>query len=597
MAGHVFTDDEIKQIIDVINTTKHTQYIGQRYVPIFGRKGEDTIEWDNTAPYEPLTIVLYKGNSYTSRQYVPAGVDINEPGYWANTGNYNAQIEQYRLAVENYKTSTNQTIQEYKESTDQTIQQYKESADQTIQQYKTDTDQTIQQYKTDTDQTIQQYKESTDQTIQQHTTSIGNNTTAINNLTTVVNKNSSKLQNIYNIKDYGASEESDNNSPAIQAAIDAAYNNGGGIVFVPLGTWKVKRGTDTVWFGAKCAIKLFDNVSLIGESMEKSVLYVNDPDGDGCIISGTQQLNNSRIAYLRLEMQHLTPRASIGEKCIYSQNLINCSIDHIHANGSNGTGIGVDLLQNVWITDNLVTHCGRGWNVGHHLGCSGIGIGAGTMGSNTLSEMSVVSNNIVLDSGQFGIFYEHQGLNVATEQPTDFSGTRYAEVIIANNILRDTTYKGIGVVALEGVQVKDNVIHRSQYAAIEISKWCSDISVSGNIAIGCQQGITIGVDRERDAAQGPKWTLSNIYIHDNDLQVASPGITINANLKEARVYGNTVFCGVSGAVAYAVTGVDASNKITVTNFFASENISPSQTVTRDVDWVNSPKTQNQFNQQ
>lgn len=99
MSGHVFTDDEIKQIIDVINTTKHTQYIGQRYVPIFGRKGEDTIEWDNSAPYEPLTIVLHAGNSYTSRQYVPTGADINDERYWANTGNYNAQIEQYRHDV------------------------------------------------------------------------------------------------------------------------------------------------------------------------------------------------------------------------------------------------------------------------------------------------------------------------------------------------------------------------------------------------------------------------------------------------------------------------------------------------------------------
>ena len=569
----VFSDEQIASILSLINTTRHTQYIGARYVPIFGRKGETSIEWDNSGPYEPLTIVLYQGNSYTSRQFVPAGIDVHNGDFWANTGNYNAQIEQYRQTVENYKTAT----------------------DQTIQQYKTDTDQTIQQYKNDTDQTIQQYKDDTDQTIQQYTGAITSNTTAINNLTPIVAKNSSKLQNIYNIKDYGASEESDNNSPAIQAAIDAAYANGGGIVFVPLGTWNVKRETNTVWFGAKCAIKLFDNVSLMGESMEKSVLRVNDPEGDGCIISGTQQLNNCRIAYLRLEMQHLTARASIGEKCIYSQNLINCSIDHIHANGSNGTGIGVDLLQNVWITDNLVTHCGRGWVVGHHLGCSGIGIGAGTMGDNPLSEMSVVSNNIVLDSGQFGIFYEHQGLNVATEQPTDFSGTRYAEVIIANNILRDTTYKGIGVVALQGVQIKDNVIHRAPYAAIEISKWCSDISISGNVAINCTQGITIGVDKERDVAQGPKWTLNNIYVHDNDLRITTPGITINANLTQSRVYGNTVFCGVSGAVAYAVTGVDASNKITVTDFFASENVSPSRTVTRDVNWVNSPNSQNQFN--
>lgn len=103
MAEHVFTDDEIRQIIDVINRTKHTQYIGARYVPIFGRKNEESIEWDNSKPYEPLTIVLYQGNSYTTRQFTPAGIDINNKVYWANTGNYNAQIEQYRQTVESYR--------------------------------------------------------------------------------------------------------------------------------------------------------------------------------------------------------------------------------------------------------------------------------------------------------------------------------------------------------------------------------------------------------------------------------------------------------------------------------------------------------------
>ena len=103
MAEHVFTDDEIRQIIDVINRTKHTQYIGARYVPIFGRKNEGSIEWDNSKPYEPLTIVLYQGDSYTTRQFTPAGIDINNKDYWANTGNYNAQIEQYRQTVNQYR--------------------------------------------------------------------------------------------------------------------------------------------------------------------------------------------------------------------------------------------------------------------------------------------------------------------------------------------------------------------------------------------------------------------------------------------------------------------------------------------------------------
>ena len=72
-----------------------TQYVGARYVPLFA----EPLEWDKTKAYEPLTIVLHQGNSYTSRQYVPVGVEITNESFWANTGNYNAQVEQYRQEV------------------------------------------------------------------------------------------------------------------------------------------------------------------------------------------------------------------------------------------------------------------------------------------------------------------------------------------------------------------------------------------------------------------------------------------------------------------------------------------------------------------
>lgn len=69
------------------------QYIGARYVPLIDG------EWDNTKTYEPLTVVYYNGNSYTSRQHVPTGIDISNTDYWAQSGNYNAQIEAYRQEV------------------------------------------------------------------------------------------------------------------------------------------------------------------------------------------------------------------------------------------------------------------------------------------------------------------------------------------------------------------------------------------------------------------------------------------------------------------------------------------------------------------
>lgn len=69
-----------------------TQYIGARYVPLFA----DPYEWDDAREYEPLTVVYSNGNSYTSKQYVPTGTPLTDENYWVITGNYNAQVEQYR---------------------------------------------------------------------------------------------------------------------------------------------------------------------------------------------------------------------------------------------------------------------------------------------------------------------------------------------------------------------------------------------------------------------------------------------------------------------------------------------------------------------
>lgn len=71
------------------------QYVGARYVPVFA----NPLEWSDTREYEPLTIVTYRGNSYTSMQYVPTSISIADTAYWALTGNFNAQVEAYRAEV------------------------------------------------------------------------------------------------------------------------------------------------------------------------------------------------------------------------------------------------------------------------------------------------------------------------------------------------------------------------------------------------------------------------------------------------------------------------------------------------------------------
>ena len=77
------------------------QYIGARYVPkFFDNNGSS--DWVSGVAYEPLTIVTYLGNSYTSKIPVPANVGSpnSNPTYWAQTGIYNSQVEEYREQVE-----------------------------------------------------------------------------------------------------------------------------------------------------------------------------------------------------------------------------------------------------------------------------------------------------------------------------------------------------------------------------------------------------------------------------------------------------------------------------------------------------------------
>ena len=111
-----------------------TQYIGSRYVPLFA----EPAEWNSARTYEPLTIVMHDGNSYTSRQYVPAGIEITNEKFWALTGNYNAQVDAYRHEVQ----VNTATTEEYKTKVDGAI----DTMTDKITQYKSDIDASEQNF-------------------------------------------------------------------------------------------------------------------------------------------------------------------------------------------------------------------------------------------------------------------------------------------------------------------------------------------------------------------------------------------------------------------------------------------------------------------
>lgn len=87
------------------------QYVGARYVPKFFDDGHGSTDWAGSSiVYDALTVVTHLGNSFTSKKPVPVGIDITNTDYWASTGIWNAQVEEYRQEVEDYAEILNRVV-------------------------------------------------------------------------------------------------------------------------------------------------------------------------------------------------------------------------------------------------------------------------------------------------------------------------------------------------------------------------------------------------------------------------------------------------------------------------------------------------------
>lgn len=102
-----------------------SMYVGARYVPKFA----EPIDWDTERGYESLTIVTYKGESYTSKCPVPPGIDIKNTRYWALTGAYNAQVEEYKNQVKDLSQQVTGFASDNKEFRDKITQYDKDNAE------------------------------------------------------------------------------------------------------------------------------------------------------------------------------------------------------------------------------------------------------------------------------------------------------------------------------------------------------------------------------------------------------------------------------------------------------------------------------------
>lgn len=295
----------------------------------------------------------------------------------------------------------------------------------------------------------------------------------------------------YNCQDYGVKPTVSDNTAAMQALIDLVHENGGGIIWLPVGTYLFDSEA-SAWDMSGNITALLEaksGVSIIGESIDSSVLKVTGKTNQGAglfcqnsevagaILTGCS-FSNFTVDMSDASLTNYTHRG----KAFYFSGIRDCVFRDLKLVGTPSTSLGIDMLDNVVMDSIYVYQGGRQWSDG---GPGGAGIGIGT--GKWEHENYIIRNCVCDDCGHFGIFLEDQGIFDASKLQNFPKGQ-----IIANNVVRNGRHYGIGVRGGKNVVVTGNNIYEC-VGGIYFDYGAKNVMVSNNIITECtENGVLFG---------------------------------------------------------------------------------------------------------
>ena len=289
-------------------------------------------------------------------------------------------------------------------------------------------------------------------------------------------------QVIYNCVDYGVTTESLDNTEALQNLIDLVYENGGGVIWIPVGTYLFdsEASTRTLTSNVTVLCEPKSGVSIIGESVYNTILKVtgNTSQGSSLFAQNSSEAGELLIgctyANFTVDMSEasLTTYTHRG-KAFYFSGIKDCVFRDLRLLSTPSTSLGIDMLDNVVMDSIYVYQGGRQWSLGGNGG-AGIGIGTGKW----QNENYVIRNCICDSCGHFGIFLEDQGI-FDSNKITNFPKGQ----IIANNIVRNGRNYGIGVRGGKNVLVTGNNLYEN-VGGIYVDYGAKNIMFSNNLVQG-----------------------------------------------------------------------------------------------------------------
>lgn len=347
----------------------------------------------------------------------------------------------------------------------------------------------------------------------------------------------------YNALDYGLTEAAEDNTAALQAAMDAVAEEGGGIIWIPKGTYLFKSSRVQVNNGnMEAAVWAKSKVSIIGESLSGTILKMvgDSANGHGFTLFGfydnTTPLEGCSYMNFTIDGADATiTEYSHHGKAFHYHNIKDCVFRDLRLLNTPATALGIDMLVNTVMDSIYCENCGREWVYDTGSGGAGIGIGTGKF----TNENYVIRNCICVGCGHFGIFLEDQGIFTSAKYKNYPKGA-----IVANNICRNGRYGGIGLRGGRYVLIQNNICYENHDAGIEIDYGIKECDVLNNT---CYDNGESGIAVE-NVVDGAK---ENLNFSGNRLTGNAVGIKINSATEGLVLSGNVVKGNTSGITVIA----------------------------------------------
>lgn len=340
---------------------------------------------------------------------------------------------------------------------------------------------------------------------------------------------------LYNALDYNISTSSEDNTPAMQTLIDTVNSNGGGIIYLPVGTYKFKTSGTALNAMNESALVAKSNVSIIGESLTGTIIKMIGKTNSGYTWLGyynsATPIEGCTYSNFTVDAEECTITTySHRGKAFFYHNVKNCVWRDLILRKTPATALGIDMLDNVVIDSIYCDNCGREWSTGGEGG-AGIGIGTGLY----TNENYVIRNCICVNCGHYGIFLEDQG---RFDSSYTYKHSKGASIV--NNIVRGTKNYGIGLRGGKNIIIANNQTYENMNGGIYLDYGCHDVDINNNLVIdNTGDGILI------ETSMGNQ-NVNNILIQSNHIQGNGVGIDMKSPTANMKYFNNVLHGNTTG---------------------------------------------------